>query len=325
VKSVIVHADGRRINLAGGLAPELYEELEGTIGHSPRANPTLHCGGCGDGIYVKHGSTRKDELFGAHYDVGNCPETLRITGAQMSDEHKRQQEYHVRAARAQGLDADAEVTTTGRTRVDVVVRDGPGTAVGIEVQRSHVSITEARGRTARSVASGLKLVAWASDAPDSSNPLWIGRVPWYRIPDQREFWQAVPDIRSIRAYGILDIDAERSYRGWQPMARLLRPLVDFVIASLVDGSVKPVLPDGKNVRLVTASGIARWQEITGRVMPAWNPDRPPPRTVAPAVEAACDRPMRIASYCGVPDCEEPARLYACGWRCDNHQPARRKP
>lgn len=53
-------------------------------------------------------------------------------------------------------DAELEVTTTGRTRVDVVI-DG---SVGIEVQRSALSKAAALDRTARSVAAGLRSVTW---------------------------------------------------------------------------------------------------------------------------------------------------------------------
>jgi hypothetical protein len=86
MKSVIVHADGRRINLAGVINAELYEELEGT--HSPRANPVLYCDGCNGSIYIRHGSARKSELFGAHHDARGCTETLAIRkSSPMSDEH----------------------------------------------------------------------------------------------------------------------------------------------------------------------------------------------------------------------------------------------
>jgi hypothetical protein len=39
----------------------------------------------------------------------------------MSDEHKREAEYHARAAERAGHVADFEVITAGHTRVDVVV------------------------------------------------------------------------------------------------------------------------------------------------------------------------------------------------------------
>lgn len=76
MKSEITHADDRRIDLAGSVDPDTYAELERT--RSPRLHPVLRCGGCGGGICIKHGIVRKDELFGAHHDAGNCRETLAM-------------------------------------------------------------------------------------------------------------------------------------------------------------------------------------------------------------------------------------------------------
>src|ERR1039457_2713523 len=105
MKSVIIHADGRHTNLAGAISPELYAELENT--RSPRGNPVLWCGGCKGALYIRHGPLRRDVLFGAHHQAGSCLETLAIRkGAPMSDEHKRQAEYHVLAAERAGHSAD---------------------------------------------------------------------------------------------------------------------------------------------------------------------------------------------------------------------------
>jgi hypothetical protein len=65
-------------------------------------------------------------------------------------------EYHAAAARAQGLNADFEVTTTGRTRVDVVI-DG---RIGVEVQWSDL--------TAGAAEPGTSLIAAASTCRPSS-------------------------------------------------------------------------------------------------------------------------------------------------------------
>lgn len=172
MKSVIVHADGRRIDLAATIDPNTYAELENLT--SSRKDPVLRCGGCHGSIYIRHGSTRKDELFGTHFTAGTCAETLIIRKATLSDEHKRQAEYHALAAQRAGHAADLEVTTTGHTRVDVVVDD----RIGFEVQRSALSKAAAVDRTARSVAAGLVTVAWFTDrttSPQSrptSPPCW---------------------------------------------------------------------------------------------------------------------------------------------------------
>lgn len=320
MKSVIVFRGGRSVNLADDISAELYEELEATQGKSHRTDPLLRCGQCNGGVYIKH-LPHKDELHFSHFPGGDCPATLiaRKT-APMTEEHRRLRDYIPRSAEAQGLDGDIEVRTTGRTIIDAVVRDGTN-AVGFEVQRQHVSVAEAKGRTERSVASGaVGLVAWAS-TPSGVNPGWLGRVPGYRIPDQAALFKPIPDLRSVRAYGVADVDAVRSWRGtWEPELRLLRPLVDAVVADLVTGKLRAVLYGGQ-VRLMTASGITRWQEITGYALPDWNPERPVMRSLPPAAEVKCDRPAATwrPHSCQIPGCEDPSRPYGIGWYCTGHR------
>ncbi|MFF4523425.1 aromatic ring-opening dioxygenase LigA [Streptomyces bluensis] len=55
-------------------------------------------------------------------------------------------------------------------------------------------------------------------------------------------------------------------------------------------------------------------------------DEPPPETVpgqlAVEVPAAEDKPPKVCGY-GNPRCGAvPVRFYPCGWKCDEHQPAR---
>ena len=130
MKYLIIHADGRRTNLAAAVDPDTYAELE--TGSYPRINPLLWCGSCGGSIYIRHGSTRTQELFGAHHQASQCKADLTIRKSRMSDEHKRQADYHAAAAERAGYAAALEVCTAGHTRVDVVI-DGK---VGFEVQRS---------------------------------------------------------------------------------------------------------------------------------------------------------------------------------------------
>jgi hypothetical protein len=210
MKSVIIRADGRRIDLAGAISAELYEELEGT--HSPRADPVLYCGGCNGGIYIRHGSIRKVELFGAHHDAGGCREALAIRKASpMSDEHKRMQEYHVTALTAGGHDAATEVPTSKRTRVDVVA-DG---RIGFEVQLSHLTAGAAVNRTGRSLAAGLECVAWCAETPSAA---WRGKVPGYQWLDNAQFQAGLPRPRSVRCSGVASFRAERVGRParWEP-------------------------------------------------------------------------------------------------------------
>ncbi len=267
MKSVIVHADGRHIDLAVTVDPDTYAELENT--HSPRHRPVLRCGGCGGGIYIKHGTVRKDELFGYHHHAGTCTETFVIRKSTMSDEHKRQAEYHALAAQQAGHIADLEVATTGHTRVDVVV-DG---RVGFEIQRSALSKAAAVDRTARSVKAGLDAVAWFTDR--STSPPWNGHVPGYRTLVPVSAWQALPQPGTVGAAGLQVVEAvrcgtrrpclhrQRSCNRFVPWLGAWVGLhVDDVVTGMAEGAIKPVRI-GKNVQLMSTDSIALYEELTG--------------------------------------------------------------
>lgn len=307
MKSVIAFRDGRRANLAAAVSTELYTELEGTQGHSKRKDPLLFCGGCGGGLYVRHGTARRDELFGAHFDAGTCAEDLTIHRSAMSDEHKRMAEYHVLAARAQGLDADMEVTTAARTRVDVVV-DG---RIGIEVQLSALTAGAAVRRTARSIAGGLEAVAWCAE---STSARWTGKVPGYQWLDNGQVLQGMPPPRSVRSRGLLTFRAVRSRRGtWVPVPEPLTVVVDEAVVRMAEGSVRPVMV-GKFVQLVTADGISLYEDMTGRKLAPFT-GTAPVRALSPAGEAKCLRPT-VRAAADTADAEIrplPAALYAEGW------------
>jgi hypothetical protein len=321
VKSVIAFRDGRRVNLAAAVDAELYAELEAT--HSPRKDPVLFCGGCRGGLYIQHGRRSRDELFGYHHVADGCAETFTIAKSAMSDEHKRMAEYHVAAARAEGLEADMEVATSGRTRVDVVI-DG---RIGIEVQRSPLTARAAVDRTARSVAAGLESVAWCGWA----RPAWTGKVPGYQWLDVDLVLREMPRPRSVRSRGVATFRAERDHRGrWVPVLEPKTVLVDEAVAWMADGKIRPVV-HGKYVHLVRAEGIALYEEMTGRGLIPFGAGRPVTRALLRAPEVVCARPRPVATLspapspvrrgiCSTPNCGQPARFYAAGWRCDNHKP-----
>jgi len=322
MKSEIVFRDGRRVNLAFTVTAELYAELEAI--HSPRKDPVLFCGGCRSGIFIQHGRRDRDQLFGYHHPGSDCTETFRISRP-MSDEHKRMAEYHVLAAQAQGLDADMEVTTSGRTRVDVVI-DG---RIGIEVQRSALTAKAAVDRTARSMSAGLESVAWCG----LTRAQWTGKVPGYQWLDVDRVLREMPGPRSVRSRGLATFRAERGPRGrWVPVLEPLTALVDYAVAHMADGTIRPVV-HGKYVRLVKADGIALYEEMTGVRLQPYNPGRPVTRALAPTAEALCVRPSITIAHsiapvvkpgiCSTPNCGQPGRLYPAGWRCDDHRPGAR--
>ncbi|MDQ2812894.1 MAG: hypothetical protein M3Z75_13715 [Actinomycetota bacterium] len=293
MKSEIILADGRCVDLAASVGPALYAELEKT--RSPRLHPALRCGGCGGGIYLQHGRVRKDELFGYHHDTGPCTETLVIRKSTMSDEHKREAEYHARAAERAGHVADFEVVTTGHTRVDVVV-DG---RVGFEIQRSALGRSAAVDRTARSVKAGLGTVAWFTDR--STSPAWTGHVPAYRTLVPVSAWQALPLPGTVIAAGLQVVEAVRcGTRGaclhrQRDCGRLVPAVgawgglhVDDVVTGLAEDAIKPVRI-GKYVRLMSAGSVALYEELTGCRL-QYDVRRPRGQALAPSTRQECGRP-----------------------------------
>jgi hypothetical protein len=279
VKSVIVHADGRHVNLADAIRPEVYAELETTQGQGSRQKPLMFCGGCNGGIYVRHGHVQRDELFGAHYQRGDCQETLAITSPRMSDEHKRMQEYTVRAANDGLYDAQTEVTTTRGTRVDVVVDK----RIGFEVQLSRLTAGSAVRRTGRSMSAGLEQVAWVGET--TAVP-WIGKVPGYQWLDNGQFLEGMPPPQSVRCRGVYTFRAERMGAAWMPVLEPLATLADDIVVRLAAGSVKPVMYG--SVQLITTEGLALYQEMTGKSLAPFA-GRPPSKALAPSPARDCDR------------------------------------
>jgi hypothetical protein len=292
MKSAIILADGRRVDLAASVDPATYAELEKT--RSPRLHPALRCGGCRGGIYLQHGRVNKDQLFGYHHDPGSCAETLVIRKSAMTDEHKREAEYHARAAERAGHVADFEVVTAGHTRVDVVV-DG---RVGFEIQRSALGRAAAVDRTARSVKAGLGTVAWFTDR--STSPAWTGHVPAYRTLVPVSVWQALPLPGTVTAAGLQVVEAVRcGTRGpclhrQRGCARFVPAVgawgglrVDDVVTGLAEDAIKPVRI-GKHVRLMSAGSVALYEELTGNRL-QYDPGRPRGQALAPSARQECDR------------------------------------
>jgi hypothetical protein len=323
VKSVIIHKDGRRIDLDASIGPELYETLEASQGCGSQRSPLWFCGHCNGGVYIRHGTVYHERLYGVHYLSGNCVQRFEIRKNRMSDEHKRMQEYTVRSANAGGFDADTEVRTTGRTTVDVVV-DG---RIGIEVQLSGLTAGAAVARTARSMNAGLETVAWVAEKTTAS---WTGKVPGYQWLDNGQLHAAMPPPRSVRSRGVITFRRERSWRGGEaPLIEPLTVLVDDAVVRMAQGSIRAVHYRG-NVELVREDGIALYEELTGMRLAPFT-GRPPSRTLrkGPAVE--CLRPqatttsvsaVELVPRCQNSICDDPdsARPYENGavWLCPGH-------
>ncbi len=307
MKSLIIHADGRRTDLSGGVGPDTYAELE--TGRYSRSSPSLWCGACGGSIYIRHGSTRTDELFGAHHNAGDCAADLTIRKSRMTDEHKRQAEYHAAAAEQCGYTASLEVPTTGHTRVDVVVNG----RIGFEIQRSALKKASAIDRTARSVAAGLTAVAWFTDR--DSHPQWLGHVPGYHTTMPPEYWRQMrPEMRTVNAAGLRIIEAvrcgTRALCTHQPR-QIRRPcslfipwpgawtgiVVDDVVEGLAAGHIRPVRM-GKRVELLSTASIGLYEELTG-IRLSYNPSAAK-ALLWPSAPEECDRLLSVPADAPAP-------------------------
>jgi len=303
MKSTIIHADGRRTDLSAAVDPDTYAELE--TGHYPRNPAALWCGACGGSLYIRHGSTRTDELFGAHHQANDCAADLTIRKSRMSDEHKHQAEYHAQTAVRAGYTADLEVTTSGRTRVDVVIEG----RIGIEVQRSALKKTAAVERTARSVGVGLTSVTWFTDR--DGHPQWLGHVPGYRSTMSLDRWKEMPALGTAAAAGLRMIEAVRcgtrticphqrsgscgQFIAWQVAWNGM--YVDHVVEGLAAGYIRPVRLD-KQVHLLSTASIALYEELTGTKL-SYSPVATK-GTLRPSAPEECDRQLSVPADAPAP-------------------------
>lgn len=350
MRSLLIHEDTRQqFDLAGFVDPAVFQWLESVRGYKFR------CGQCQGLLYLRHNHGRPDRLHGVHQSDQGCHELVVRRGAPMTDEHKRECEYHALAAQAAGLSADFEFVTSEKTRVDVVV-DG---RLGFEIQHSDLSVDAVRGRTARSMSAGLETVSWFTDRQQS--PLWYGLVPSYGTT--LKSWDKLPRLGTVMAYGPRIVEAVtcrydtfsrcpdgkprpcgRSH--WKDRNVSLR--VDDVVTQMAAGELLPARL-GKYVRLTDRASIALYEELTGRsalygtALPSLRVPETPDRRIEcmrpvvhltgfPGTQLEFDfsakpnppssRPVfhPIGSTCNVPDCQRDGRLYMAGYRCLGHPP-----
>jgi hypothetical protein len=275
---IIRVADGGVIDLFGHLTEAAFLELEESQGNSHRNAPYWLCGGCGRGMYIKHGPHSR-RLFACHFIRKGCS-NVRVPHP-MSDEHKRQVESAGIAYTRLGLQWATEVRTTGRTVVDGVA----DRRIGFEAQHSHKEVPAIVARTRRSVASGLEVVVWASDS--SADPPWTGRVPGYRYGGHPDWKGPVPDPAAVAVLGVQSVEMERVGLKWRPRLMPAPMTVQDIAEGLAFRTVKAVTI-AKRVRLLTARGDALWRGHTGQDT-TWNPGKPPvPKVSAYDVRSECD-------------------------------------
>lgn len=325
MRNIIRFRDGREVNLSGGVDAEAHAELEATQGRGSRRDPLLFCGGCGGGVYIRHCITDPVELSGVHFDRNGCPEALKIRKRLMSDEHKRMQDYTVRAADDGGFPADTEVRTVGRTVVDVVI----DRRIGVEIQRSRLTAGAAVDRTRRSVAAGLETVAWVAERTGVE---WAGRVPGFQWLDNGQLRVGIPRPRTVRSRGVMTFRAERG--DWRsqhtPVPEALALPVDDAVCLMAAGAIRPVMYGGY-VRLVREEGLRLYTEMTGISLPSFTGHAlPPPLSRSRVID--CGRPKvrhpkppaaepYLTHRCEAPEgCDDSPFPYENGaiWLCAGH-------
>jgi hypothetical protein len=345
VRSLLIHEPtGQQFDLAGFVSAAEFEWLEA------QHRFVFRCGQCQGALYLRHNPGNRDKLHGVHQADEGCRDLVVRRASPMTDEHKRECEYHALASEAGGWRADCEVRTTGRTVVDVVV-DG---RLGFEIQHSGLSVDAVRGRTARSVASGLQDVSWFTDR--RTDPLWYGLVPSYKTTMLR--WDQLPRLGTVTVSGPRIIEAVtcrwdtgpcpdgkvRPCGRPHPKEQLRSMLLDEVVTMRAAGELVSAR-FGKYIRLTDPASVSLYEELTGKSAVCGN--AVPALVALRNQESAnkrieCERPVvhlwrfpggkqleldfsetKSPGACNVPGCYDEGRLYMVGLRCDAHKPQRR--
>lgn len=124
-----------------------------------RGSPAFVCarheGGTSPGLYVRK---VRGQWWAAHYEKGTCDRFANP--APMSEEHRRQVDYWVRAAEDAGYAVETESALKTGTRPDALIR-GP-VLTGVEVQLSGMTRRGAVERSRRAALAGVSDVWFTS-------------------------------------------------------------------------------------------------------------------------------------------------------------------
>lgn len=284
------------------LGREIIDALHGNMS---RRAPVLFCEASGrpEPVYLREVNGC---MYASHFDGTAC---ANHSPAPMSDEHKRQVEYVVRAAANAGHAVETEVSLGTGARPDVVIRGRH--AVAIEVQRSHLTRRAALTRTAKTIQAGIATSAWISDRdyPDRK-PAWFWRVPSAGV--NKELWDVLPPTRSATALGLREIyevrcvwpDVQacpatkgRPCGGWHVGHRPWTGMtLDDVAEMAPERGIVPLDWFGKWTFLVSRRSRALYEGITGRSA-EWRPAvQPPENRQRRRIE--CARPPDAQICCG---------------------------
>jgi len=298
---------------------------------------------------------RGSQVVASHWPGTELAGTHEIAHG-MSDEHKRQVEYLQIAGEAAGFEVSTEVSLPTRVRSDAVIY-GSAVQMGVEVQRSPLTPTEAKRRTTLARRAGVQPV-WFSDS--GGDPSWFGivpgvrmnpQVPWTSLPRRR----SVPIVSGLRVIiprlcrNISNSQCPRSRYGcnaWHPTHEVPDPafLADDLAEMFPAGQLVPMLfrrlsnPKLTDVLIVSANDKARYEAMTHEsadvpLRPAKPRIRQPSRmtcaaqgrTIGAMIPSPAQRPAggcnmyfgALKAYCGA----QPTRRYLIGPRCAEHAPS----
>lgn len=266
------HPLNRALDLSN-LTPTLYQEIISYHGQIKAGDrPVFTCLGNGEPMHVyRHSSGR---YFIRHFKNGHQDDHRHAQPiSAMSDEHRRQADYTLRAAVSHGLDAQLEVSTGNGTRLDVGVIGRE--QIGFEIQRSSLSLSHARSRATKSFKAGWK-TAWVTDrVPD---PGWADWVPTARF-QVREGWSEFlppPNSRHV-VIGDYRLERDRSTKtGYRYFRTPKTVLLDELAYLMPVGQIVPVAVGTKGrvdlafkgaasvIDACTYNGASNWNPVSTR-------------------------------------------------------------
>lgn len=256
--------------------PDGREIVRSLHGNMSRSDPQLLCAKHGSPLYLQmrpvHKGSNERQLWGIHFDGS---ESHRPSSG-MSDEHKRQTEYLVRAGESAGFRTDTEVRLPTKVRPDAIIYGQEDIAV--EVQRSHLTRSAAISRTKKAVAGGVSTSIWFSDRDASSPPTWffgvpsisMNQLPWDVLPEPRSA-TVTTGLRIVKAvrckfpeYNKCPKTRRKPCGGYHPQHDpWMGMTLDDVAERSPLGEIIPIRFLGKEIILVSRQSKALYDELIG--------------------------------------------------------------
>ena len=255
-------------------------------------------------------------MIAAHWHNTGLADSHRIVHG-MSDEHQSQVEYVQRAGESAGFEAKREVGLPTSVRSDAVIY-GSKVRMGVEVQRSPLTIRAAKVRTTKARYAGVEPV-WFSDS--KSDPSWLGHVPGIRMNPEVP-WDTLPGQRSVTVVSGVRVlspkPCQEMRNGQCPMRRYgcnqWHPDHEPRLNTFVD-DLAALVPAGELVPIVFQTLSGRKQVL---IFSAVDKERYEAMVEAPADLPLHQRTPQTPQRSGRIDCNADAGGYVETPRCAEH-------